>query len=399
MNFSILVRLGFWVPLLAGVASQEQAPLGAGKNTVPGTGELRLIACVKPSEIKSKLLEAEWKTAQSSTKFPMSWVDSLTEELCIGQPADAYPSVRLLLGEDPLVEYLGPHTSDEYDLPSIERLILRFINRAERSSQVPATVSAEVVDSFKGVDDFVCVGYFSSETAARQAFETVAKKFWTEFTFGIVDSPGITEAKVVCHKRDDESVHTRSSYDGLEAWVVETSRPIIAELSHRNHQRFLDNLTNTEWTYLDVQRGWPMVYIFSPSSQARAAIRSDLHDFAKKQYSFLTAVTVDPAYFPDLPAKLGLNPSEDGYPAGAVHQLSNGRVFPYPKGKAFTPRELQGWGMDVWQGRIKPWTPPGPESPDDVGGRNVRIVGSHNLKVKNIPGLKIRIGGRERDEL
>ncbi|KAK2003637.1 hypothetical protein LX36DRAFT_650849 [Colletotrichum falcatum] len=331
-----------------------------------------MLTGLQPSE-KSRLLEAEWKAAQSSTEFPMSWIDNLADELCAGLPADKHPSIRLARDGQSSVEYLGPRTGDE---------ILRFIGRAGRSSQAPvATLSAEDVDSFKGVDDFVCIGHISPDTAARQAFEAVANKYWTEFTFGIVDnSPDAAEAKVVCHKRDDENVHTRPADDGLEAWVIEASRPVIAELARSNHQRFLD-------------RGWPMVYIFSPSPQARASIRSDLYDFAKKQYSTLTAVTVDPAYFPDLPAKLGLSPSEDGYPAGAVHQLSNGRIYPYPKGRALTPRELQGWGLDVWQGRVRPWTPPGQKPAEDVGGGNVRIVG--NLKVKSIPGLKIRIGGRD----
>lgn len=144
-----------------------------------------------------------------------------------------------------------------------------------------------------------------------------------------------------------------------------------------------------------------MVYVFHPAPSARSSLRSQLRSFAKGQYSSLTCVTADPTYFPDLPAKLGLDPARDGYPVGAVHRLSNGRIHPYPKGRGFTPSELQGWGLDVWQGRVKPWTPPGqePAKEETAGSENVRIVGSHNLKVKNIPGLKIKIGGRERDEL
>lgn len=142
-----------------------------------------------------------------------------------------------------------------------------------------------------------------------------------------------------------------------------------------------------------------MVYILSPSPGVRASVRADLHAFAKNHYASLTAVTVDPGYFPDLPARLGLDPPEGGRPAGAVHQLSNGRVYRYPEGRAFTPRELQAWGLDVWQGRVKPWAPPGQDPAPEAGSGNVRVVRSHNLKVKNIPGVKIRIGGRERDEL
>ncbi|TID01413.1 Protein disulfide-isomerase [Colletotrichum higginsianum] len=351
-----------------------------------GTAETALIACVPPSNDNSKRLEAEWKAVRSSTGVAMRWDDDLADESCSG--LGAYPAIRLLRGGHPPLDYLGPRTSDE---------ILRFIERVERSPHGPVNVPAEDAVSFQDVDDFVCIGHFPPGTALRQAFEAVADKYRTEFTFGVVvvdvDSPGVAvaaaanDAKVVCHKRDDQSVHTwTSGDDGLEAWLVEASRPVIAELTPANHQRFLD-------------RGWPMVYILSPSPGVRASVRTDLHAFAKSHYASLTAVTVDPGYFPDLPARLGLDPPEDDRPAGAVHQLSNGRVYRYPEGRAFTPRELQAWGLDVWQGRVKPWAPPGQESAPEAGSGNVRVVRSHNLKVKNIPGVKIRIGGRERDEL
>ncbi|KAK1501513.1 hypothetical protein CTAM01_05737 [Colletotrichum tamarilloi] len=359
------------VPLVPGTAGQDQVSL---------SNEMRLIACAKSPEI-SKHLTAEWEAAQSSANLPMAWIEDAAEDHCADVPATAYPSVKLLRDGEPAVDYLGPITSDE---------ILRFSDRARRP-QV-SSVSIEEAESFGNSDVFVCVAHLGpDEPALRRAFEAVAQKHWAEFTFGIVDTPTSADAKVVCRKRDDESTHTRSAADGLEGWVLEVSRPVIAELTPLNHQRFID-------------RAWPIVYIFSPSTQTRASIRADLHDFAKKQYASLTPVTVDPNRFPDLPAKLGLGPdvAEDAYPVGAVHQVSNGRTYPYPKGKAFTPRELQGWGLDVWQGRVKPWTPPAQEAVDDKAGSvksNVRVLSSHNLKVKNIPGLKIKIGGRERDEL
>ncbi|EXF78412.1 hypothetical protein CFIO01_11710 [Colletotrichum fioriniae PJ7] len=360
------------VPLVPGAAGQDQVPLG---------NEMRLIACAKSPEI-SKHLAAEWEAAQSATDLPMAWSKDAAEDHCADAPATAYPSVKLQRDGEPAVDYLGPITSDE---------ILRFIDRARRPRV--SSVSTEEAESFGNSDAFVCVAHLGPDETAplRRAFEAVAQKHWAEFTFGVVDTPTSKDAKVVCRKRDDESTHTRSAADGLEGWVLEVSRPVIAELTPLNHQRFID-------------RAWPIVYIFSPSPQTRASIRADLHDFAKKQYASLTPVTVDPNRFPDLPAKLGLDvPTEDAYPVGAVHQVSNGRIYPYPKGKAFTPRDLQGWGLDVWQGRVKPWTPPGQEAVEkDKAGSvksNVRVVSSHNLKVKNIPGLKIKIGGRERDEL
>ncbi|KAL3305853.1 protein disulfide-isomerase [Colletotrichum asianum] len=327
-----------------------------------------------------KALAQEWDTVRSKTKVPLESVaDCPNDSRCPSPPPETIPEIQLYRGPEHVAVYAGPQTADE---------ILRFIDRAKRSSQIPVHVSPAEAEGFKDVDDFVCIAHLQpSETSLREAFEDVAKKYWTEFTFGIVDTQA-ADSKVVCRKRDDASTHTSSSPDGLEAWLIEASRPLITDLSRATHDRLL-------------KRGWPMVYIFHPSAATRASIRAQLSSFAKSQYASLTSVTVAPAYFPDLPGKLGLDPARDGYPAGAVHQLSNGRVYRYPKDRGFTPKELQGWGLDVWQGRVKPWTPPGQEEPKEekVGGANVRIVGSSNLKVKNIPGLKIKIGGQERDEL
>jgi protein disulfide-isomerase A1 len=104
-----------------------------------------------------------------------------------------------------------------------------------------------------------------------------------------------------------------------------------------------------------VQRGWPMVYVFAATESDRAELRETLRKMAKSYYDSLTMVTVDPLDFPELPEKLGLEPGS--FPAGAVHQLSNDRIYRYPKGQAITPSALQKWGLDVWQGRVRPWNP------------------------------------------
>ncbi|KAH0432382.1 hypothetical protein CcaCcLH18_06462 [Colletotrichum camelliae] len=392
MVSSTFLNLGFWLLLLAsGTYAKDQAPLAE-----PTSG-LRLVAFVKESHGTRRALAHEWDTVRSKTKVPLDWVtDCPNDSRCPSPPPETIPEIQLYRGREHVAVYAGPQTADE---------ILRFIDRAKRSSQIPAHVSPEEAEGFKDVDDFVCIAHLQlSETSLRQAFEDVAKKHWTEFSFGVVDTQA-ADSKVVCRKRDDASTHTSSSPDGLESWLIEASRPLITDLSRATHERLLKVSNSFPPICMDhaadvLQRGWPMVYIFHPSAATRASIRAQLSSFAKSQYASLTSVTVDPAYFPDLPGKLGLDPARDGYPAGAVHQLSNGRVYRYPKDRGFTPKELQGWGLDVWQGRVKPWTPPGQEEPKEkAGGANVRIVGSSNLKVKNIPGLKIRIGGQERDEL
>lgn len=135
-----------------------------------------------------------------------------------------------------------------------------------------------------------------------------------------------------------------------------------------------------------------MVYVFANTEAERSKIRKELNKVARNQYESLTMVTVDPLEFPSLAEKLGLDPND--FPAGAVHQLSKDRIYPYPKGRGWTSSELQGWGLDVWQGRIKPWTPPGVTTTyDDLGGR---IKATQRVSIRNnIPGVKIRVGGRD----
>lgn len=99
-----------------------------------------------------------------------------------------------------------------------------------------------------------------------------------------------------------------------------------------------------------------MVYVFATTESERAEIRETLSKMARGQYDSLTMVTVDPLDFPELPAKLGLEPG--AFPSGAVHQLSSNKIFRYPAGQPITASALQKWGLDVWQGRVQPWHAP-----------------------------------------
>lgn len=133
-----------------------------------------------------------------------------------------------------------------------------------------------------------------------------------------------------------------------------------------------------------------MVYVFAESETARAALRSSLHKFAKSQYASLTIVTVDPLEFTDLQAKMGLEPGV--YPSGAVHQLSMDKIYPYPRNLPVTSQALQKFGMDVWQGRIKPWTPPGAKTTYADSGQ---AHTTRRVSMANLPGVNIRIGGHD----
>lgn len=135
-----------------------------------------------------------------------------------------------------------------------------------------------------------------------------------------------------------------------------------------------------------------MVYVFAETEADRAELRRSLHDFAKSYCQDLTCVTVDHLEFPDLQAKLGLEPGV--FPAGAVHQLSKNKIYPYPRGLEINSRSLQKWGLDVWQGRVKSWTPPGAnKEPEDDRGQANGV--KRKFSMANIPGVNIRVAGHD----
>lgn len=134
-----------------------------------------------------------------------------------------------------------------------------------------------------------------------------------------------------------------------------------------------------------------MVYLFAETEGLRAKLREDLRGFAKGYYDTLTCVTVDSSLFPDLQSEMGLEPGR--YPSGAVHQLSNERVYPYPRDQPLESRAIQKWGLDVWQGRVKPWTRPGVTTHVEDAGPTQAV--KRKLSIANIPGVKIQVAGHD----
>jgi protein disulfide-isomerase A1 len=134
-----------------------------------------------------------------------------------------------------------------------------------------------------------------------------------------------------------------------------------------------------------------MIYVFAPTEEERVTLRKQLYRMARSNFESLTSVSVDPLDFPGLMESLGLEPGV--YPAGAVHQLSKDRIYPYPKGRAVSSKALQIWGLDVFQGKIKPWTPPGVTTTyTDLGPT---VIATSKLSIANIPGVKIKIAGHD----
>ncbi|OTA94507.1 hypothetical protein M434DRAFT_394657 [Hypoxylon sp. CO27-5] len=333
-----------------------------------------VVACDK----KSESLEREWSLAIPEARIPLISIDcAANPDLCASYGVSSSSTVKLLQHGEAKSIYNGPRRA---------AALLAWINRVQRP--IISEVSAETLEDFKKIDETVFIAYLDAgDETSKATFADVAGRYHEEFTFAVVvDGSAFTAEKVTvpavkCYKPLDGDTHEFTSLSdvaALEKFVKEASRPVIGELLPHNHQRFLD-------------RGWPMVYIFAATEAERSGIRKELSKVARTYYESLTMVTVDPLEFPDLHAKLGVD--LDVLPAGAVHQLSKDRIYPYPKGRGWTSSEIQSWGLDVWQGRIKPWTPPGTiTTHTDLRGR---IEATRKVSIRKMPGVKIRVGGRD----
>ncbi|KAI0846228.1 thioredoxin-like domain-containing protein [Daldinia vernicosa] len=328
---------------------------------------------------KTEHLETEWSLALPEAKVPFVSIDcTANAAICASHGVSLSTTVKLFSKGEPVSTYTGPRRASA---------LLAWADRVQRP--VISEVNAATLEDFKKADETVFIAYLSTDDeASKAAFADVADRYREEFTFGVatdddaLEVEKVTAPVVKCYKPLDGDIHdfdNPSDAAALEAFVKGASRPVIGELLPHNHQRFLD-------------RGWSMVYVFAATEAERAGIRKDLNKIARGNYKSLTMVTVDPLEFPDLPAKLGLDPTV--LPAGAVHQLSKDRIYLYPKGKGWSSSEVQGWGLDVWQGRIKPWTPPGVTTTydDHLGGR---IKATQKISMRKIPGVKVKVAGRD----
>lgn len=146
-----------------------------------------------------------------------------------------------------------------------------------------------------------------------------------------------------------------------------------------------------------------MVYLFACTEPEREALRTSLAKLAKSHRDSLTVVVADPLDFPGLPERLGLGsppPSPlECHPSGALHQLSKDLVYPYPRGRPIDASSIQLWGLDVFQGRVRPWLPPGASTTSFTDVGPTTRVASRKLSIASIPGVKIRVAGYGHDEL
>ncbi|KAM7205017.1 Thioredoxin-like domain containing protein [Rhypophila sp. PSN 637] len=328
---------------------------------------------------KSNSLEAEWLSAAKEGKeTTLVSIDCVAHKsICDSYGVTSYPSVVLFRSGLLVASYMGQRRASA---------ILQWAARW-KTPLVTELSTVEDLETFKSADDVAFVAFLDSKQGdSAAAFSRMAQKYRDEFRFGIVTDESIAMSQdlnvpaVVCYRSIDGDILTGSDFesDKLEAWIKESSRQVLGDLTIWNRQRLLD-------------RGWPMVYLFAQTQNEREELRQTILKFAKNYYDSLTSVMVDPLEFPELMGKLGLE--EGRFPAGAVHQLSKDRIYPFPTDKPLTPSTIQKWGLDVYQGRIKPWTPPGVTTTfEDLKPTK---AATRKISIRSYPGMKIKIAGHE----
>ncbi|KAM7207354.1 Thioredoxin-like domain containing protein [Naviculisporaceae sp. PSN 640] len=336
-----------------------------------------LVAFVDQSP-KSVSLEVEWLSAAAERKETLISVDCVTNRaLCDSHQVKSYPSIILFKSGGVVATYHGPRRATS---------ILQFVS-LWKVPDVSNLRTIEDLETFKAAVDVAFVAFLKAgDDDSAADFTQVLVKYRGEFPFGIVTDPSVAESQdvktpaIVCYRSiDGEKLVTSDlKSDKLDGWVKESSRQVLGDLTVLNQQRL-------------IERGWPMVYLFAQTEDQRRELRTTIYKFAKNYYDSLTSVIVDPLEFPELMGKLGLE--EGRFPAGAVHQLSKDRVYPFPKDMPLTPNAIQKWGLDVYQGRIKPWTPPGVTTTyEDLGPTK---VATRKASIRSIPGVKIRVAGHD----
>jgi len=225
--------------------------------------------------------------------------------------------------------------------------IIQFIFR----STLPpiSTLDSKNRTSFESIDSTVFIAYLHpSDTSLKSAFATLAARYHLQYTFGM----SFTEPRnnitslpsIVCYKPNEGetevlSLSPQAGIDEIEKFMEASTAPLIGEITRRNEMKYL-------------KAGKSLIYIFSPSTVSRSGYQLSLKPVAKKYREYLNIVTVDATEYPAMASMLGLKPNV--WPAMAVQNTVNGQVFPFDQSKRITTETVEGFVVDIAQGRVKP---------------------------------------------
>ena len=244
--------------------------------------------------------------------------------------------------------------------------IVSFLNRA--TFPVVSTLDQSNITDFKSADDAVIIAYIpNEEQAVKSAFTELASRNHDRYTFGIVSDKKIAKAEkiqfpsVVVHKLkegEQEVLPGPSGIDTLETFLETATAPSIGEFTRRNEMKYmkasfpLPLRPRNLQLITEVQERKSLVYYFASSSADRETYRSSLQPLAKKFKEYLNFVTVDAQEYGHMLPSLGLR--DTGTPALAVFNPMYGQTFPYDQKKRITAEAVEGFVMDIVQGKVEP---------------------------------------------
>ena len=106
-------------------------------------------------------------------------------------------------------------------------------------------VEGSQIETFKGSSGGVCVCIGSPQRHEEfiAAFQGVATKYHSELTFGLVELDEKNEKSPLIECQSAPEAKQRAYSEdgsGIEAFVLEATRPVITDLTPYNHKRLLD---------------------------------------------------------------------------------------------------------------------------------------------------------------
>lgn len=143
-------------------------------------------------------------------------------------------------------------------------------------------------ESLTTQDDVVCLANAGShDVEFIDSFHAVARSLHGELTFGLAlrdtDDNLNVKSTIECRRqRDDKTkvyTHDGTGGEDIKAWILEATRPTIADLTPYNHQRLLDvgdailGCTNTCASFSDQSDSATLAHDLCLREQSTAAPR------------------------------------------------------------------------------------------------------------------------------
>ncbi|KAE8453967.1 hypothetical protein EG329_007743 [Mollisiaceae sp. DMI_Dod_QoI] len=306
--------------------------------------DLALVAFVHPLAEASKALETEWVSATSQTSQRLLSIDCTVEaDLCTEYDVVSFPAIRLLKGSESVMRYKGARKASE---------IIPFLHRAV--APTISIVDQKNITTFLSSDETIFIAYTTPEDNHLQStFAALASRNHDKYAFGIAtdmslaNAAGITLPSVVCIKPgegEQEVLSGEAGIDAMEKFIETATAPTIGEFTRRNEMKYM-------------KAGKSLVYFFAKSEAERDAYKASLKPVAKKFKEYLSFVTVDAEEYGHMLPALGH--AKASLPAVSVFNPMYGQVFPFAKGKKITAESVEGFVMDIVQGKVQPSAPGG----------------------------------------